>query len=155
MNKVLTAFSAVSLFALCACAETLGRHGPSPSSLTPVARWQGSFSSVTKPEEEIVTDAGAWAALWRKIGQAAPNVDMSRSFAVAVFLGTRPTGGYGVVFLPPSIEQGEIVIAYREKKPSGMTFEALTQPYAVQLYPKTGLPVRLENAAGEKTRTRR
>ncbi|MDE2313885.1 MAG: protease complex subunit PrcB family protein [Elusimicrobia bacterium] len=151
MNKTAAALSFAALPVLYSCAAWRGRPRLSAQPLAATARWQGSFCPVAKPEEELVTNAGAWSALWRKIGQPAPHADMSRNFAAAVFLGTRPTGGYGIVFLPPSVEQGALVISYSVKKPLGMTFEALTQPYAVELYPKTELPVRLEAAAAEKT----
>ncbi|HVC08480.1 MAG TPA: protease complex subunit PrcB family protein [Elusimicrobiota bacterium] len=147
MNKALAVFFAAALSP--AGARAMGRKPPefAAQTLAPVARWQGAFCSVVKPEEDIVLNADQWAALWKKIGAPAPSVNLSTNFAAAVFLGTRPTGGYGVVFLDASVVRGTLIIPYREKKPAGMVFEALTQPYAVQLYPKTTLPVRLENAA--------
>ncbi|HVA66313.1 MAG TPA: protease complex subunit PrcB family protein [Elusimicrobiota bacterium] len=147
MSKALSVFFAAALSPAGAWAMGRTPSAFSAQAVAPVARWQGAFCSVVKPEEDVVANADEWAALWRKIGVPAPSVDLSKNFAAAVFLGTRPTGGYGVAFLDAAIEQGTLIIPYHEKKPSGMVFEALTQPYAVQLYPKTALPVRLENAA--------
>jgi len=147
MSKSISIFFVAALSPAGAWAMGRKPSAFSAQALAPVARWQGAFCSVVKPEEDVIANIDEWTALWRKIGAPAPNVDLSRNFAAAVFLGTRPTGGYGIVFLGASIEQGTLIIPYREKKPSGMVFEALTQPYAVQLYPKTALPIRLENAA--------
>ncbi len=102
--------------------------------------WQGAFSSVAKPRSVLVTSAAAWRRLWRHdVGAQAPAVDFHRFVAAAVFLGIRPTGGYGVVFSTAvAVERGRAVIHYREKKPGRGDFviESLTRPYGIRLYPK-------------------
>jgi len=95
--------------------------------------WTGSFSPFENPEHVVVKTDAEWSALWKKIGKPAPAADFKRYFAVAVFMGTKPTGGYSLVWEP-----APGVIRYRVKKPSGMAIEALTQPYAIKLFEKSG-----------------
>jgi len=109
--------------------------------------WRGAQSGVSKPDIRVVKEEKAWAALWKEeFNTEAPKVDFSRYFAVAVFLGLRNTGGYGVEFLTPVAEKGKVRIAYRVKSPGTGSFviQAFTQPYAIQLYRKTPLEVTVE-----------
>lgn len=106
---------------------------------------EGSYSKVTQPGHEVVQTPEQWRALWDKLGKAAPSADLSKNFAVAVFAGTRNSGGYGIVFDAPVKEQDALVVRYKVTKPKGMATMALTQPYAVRLFPRqSGLPVRVE-----------
>lgn len=117
--------------------------GVSPST------WSGGNCGVGKPEARLIEDAKSWAALWKEeLATAAPEVDFTKHFAVAVFVGLRNTGGYGVEFLPPAVSGGEVVIGYRVSSPAptGFVIQAFTQPYAIQLYRKTALKVRVEEA---------
>lgn len=105
--------------------------------------WKGGYSQ-SPGETALVRDADAWTALWKeKIGQPAPPVNFDEYVAVAVFLGSRNTGGYGVEFLPPEMDANAVVFGYREKKPApgGFVMQAFTQPYAIQLYRKPSVPV--------------
>jgi hypothetical protein len=61
--------------------------------------------------------------------------------AVGIFLGTRPTGGYGIVILSAKEEQGVFVVRYREIKIEDFATQALTTPYLIKLFPQTDLPV--------------
>lgn len=102
--------------------------------------WKGAFCTVREPEVLVVKTRPDWEGLWKRLGKAAPEADLDKNFAVAVFLGTRNTGGYGVVFEPPSGP----VVRYLVKKPAGMVIQALTQPYAVRLFPKAPGEVKVE-----------
>lgn len=107
--------------------------------------WNGPFSSVEKPEVRLVKTEAEWKKLWGDIGAPeAPVADLQVHFAVAVFLGQRNTGGYGVKLLDPVVDGGKVLIGYRESVPRGITFQALTYPYAVRLYAKTGADVVVE-----------
>jgi hypothetical protein len=106
---------------------------------------EGSYCRVTQPGHEVVSTPAEWDALWKKIGKKPPSADLVNDFAVAVFAGTRNSGGYGIVFDPPVEEKGALVIRYAVTRPKGMATMALTQPYAVRLFPRRGkLPVRVE-----------
>lgn len=111
------------------------------------SRWSGSYSGMQEPGSIIATDAGQWQDLWKRaFSKEAPPVDFSKYFAVAVFAGPRNTGGFSVEFLPPEGGGSSIVIPYRIKAPRPGAFVTMsfTQPFAVQLYRRTPLPVRPE-----------
>lgn len=107
------------------------------------AFWKGGYS-LSNGETLLIDSEDAWKALWKeKVGQDAPPVDFSNYSALAVFLGSRHTGGYGIEFLPPTREGTAIILGWQEKKPppGGFVIQAFTQPYAIQLYRKSDAPL--------------
>ncbi len=110
------------------------------------SHWEGGQCSVREPSARLIRTKAEWAELWKTAWERdAPAVDFEKYFAVAVFAGLRNTGGYGVDFIPPVLEDGSVIIAYRvtSPSPSGFVIQAFTQPYAVKLYRATDIPVRL------------
>lgn len=109
--------------------------------------WRGGFCAEERPSARIIESGAEWDRLWRdSIKQKSPEVDFSKHLAAAVFLGAKPTGGYGVEYLDPLSDGKELVLRYRVRSPKGMVIQAFTQPYAVKLYRKTGLKVSLAEA---------
>ena len=107
--------------------------------------WKADFCPVTEPAVLVAKTREDWERLWKRIGKAAPEADLEKNFAVAVFLGTRNTGGYRVAF--ETAPGAGSVVRYRVKEPSGMmVIQVLTQPYAVKLFPKSGGEVKVEAA---------
>ena len=107
--------------------------------------WRGTFCAEERPSARIIESGAEWDRLWRDaIKQKTPEADFAKVVATAVFLGSKPTGGYGVAFLEPLSDGKEIVLRYRVRSPQGgMVIQAFTQPYAVKLYRKTGLKLSL------------
>ena len=117
------------------------------SMMIPDAHWNGLQSQVTQAGHKVITDAESWKNLWTSaLGSEAPEVDFSKRFAVAVFAGTRHTGGYSVEFLAPEMKDGTLVVRYKVRAPSagGFVIQAFTQPYGIQLFAAAGKPVRVE-----------
>lgn len=108
--------------------------------------WKGQFCAVSEPSHRLIMDLEKWDRLWAQIGQVTPPADFAVNFGAAVFLGTRSTGGYSVKLLDPVVEDGQLVVRYKVFPPRGLSIQALTQPYAVRLYPKSALEVRMEAA---------
>lgn len=111
---------------------------PAPSS------WRGGQCGMSKPAVRTISSDVDWSALWREaFRQEAPQVDFGKYFAVAVFLGARPTGGFSVEFPPPLRDEGVIVIPYRVLAPGKSSFviQAFTSPYGIQLYRRIDEPV--------------
>lgn len=108
--------------------------------------WKGQFCGKMEGDARVVTTQAQWEAAWKAVGQPAPAVDLERNFAAAVFLGQKNTGGYGVAFLEPvrDLKAGTLTVTYKVTGPKGMAIQTLTQPYAMRLFPKTDLTVRLE-----------
>ena len=109
--------------------------------------WSGQYSGEQELKAIVIKDRTAWGNFWRAAfrNRPVPDIDFTRYIAVCVFLGTRPTGGYGVDFGAPYVEGGKIVIPFRERKPAGFVTEVLTQPFSVKLFErKDGLGIVLE-----------
>lgn len=120
---------------------------PSGATMSPAAKtmeWKGAFCRQAEPEAIVAKSAHDWAKVWEKIGKAAPEADFNTHFAVAVFAGQRPTGGWSV-----SWQQEGAVIRYRWLKPKGMAMQVITQPYDVRLFSNVDGPVKVEALSGD------
>ena len=111
------------------------------------SEWKGHSCSVSVPGARVVSDAAEWAELWKdSLGQAAPAVDFSRFVAVAVFAGSRRTGGWSAEILAPETSPDGVVVPYRLRGPAPGAFVtmAFTSPFAVRLYRKPQAPLKTE-----------
>jgi hypothetical protein len=103
-----------------------------------------SNSGFDKPARTVVRDAAAWRALWSQIYvgsapvPAPPAIDFSREMVVVVALGSRSTGGYGILLEDASEDgAGGTAITVRSISPGpgcGVTL-AFTQPVDVARLP--------------------
>jgi hypothetical protein len=145
MNKFLALLLCATVIAPAFAADSSAKKTKKEK---PTMEWNGSFSPVDKPEQAVIRAEDEWKALWAKIGKPAPAADFKNYFAVAIFLGTKPTGGYSVAWGEPKVvvmttgpveapKLENISLSYKVKKPSGMAIEALTQPYAIKLFKKS------------------
>ena len=75
-----------------------------------------------------------------------PAVDFAREEVAAVFLGTRPTGGFGVEIVGAGQKAGAFVVQYRETKPAAdaITTQVITSPFLLVAMPKVNGDVKLE-----------
>ncbi len=109
--------------------------------------WKGQFASVLQGAQRVIESTAQWKTLWSEIGQAAPAApDFKSSFAVAVFLGQRNTGGYRVEWLQPDASGAATVVRYKEMTPQGITMQVMTQPYAVKVFPRGQRQIKVEAA---------
>ncbi len=109
---------------------------------------KGPMSGIDAPRQATVRSAAEWSALWKThdpSGQL-PAVDFSREMVVAVFLGSRPTGGYGVEIVRAVGNSGTLVVEYVETAPSrdAITAQILTAPYHLAAIPKHDGEVRFQ-----------
>ena len=148
--------SLVVLLGLGCCAE--GPHEepvqeaameePMPS--TEIAR--GDSSAIQETRVAVVRTPEAWAELWAEHGAntlpppPAPEVDFERQMVVAVFLGVRPCGGYGVEIAECAPREDRIVVRARETRPGPdeLVTMALTAPYAMRAVPRAEGEAELE-----------
>ena len=105
---------------------------------------EGSYCKISTPGHRVVETPQQWVQLWKDLGKKAPPIDLSKQVAVAVFAGLRNTGGYAIAFEPPKIEGDAVVVRYTIAKPKGMAIMALTQPYAIKMFPRNGKKFRVE-----------
>jgi len=110
-----------------------------------MTEWKGQDSGVGEGSHLVIRSQPQWQALWARIGQAAPSApDFQSSFAVAVFLGQRSTGGYRVQWLEPEAAGPATVVRYRELKPRGFAIQALTKPFAVKVFASAAAEIIVE-----------
>jgi len=99
--------------------------------------WNGANCSISDGRTVVVRNRKDWDRLWRDaFGRPSPEASFEGRFAVAVFLGSRSTGGYGVEFRAPFREEGRTVVPYRVASPGKGSFaiQAFTQPYAIRMF---------------------
>ncbi|MGE5835436.1 MAG: protease complex subunit PrcB family protein [Acidobacteriota bacterium] len=100
---------------------------------------QGTRSEISESRLVIARTAAEWQKLWKEHdSRPVPEVDFSRSIVVGVFLGTRPTAGYGVTITAVTAKDGSAIVDYAEQKPSPgrMTAQVLTSPFHLVSVPK-------------------
>lgn len=131
MNNVRWAAFAI---ALAGCGETAAPMNERPAA---ASSWSGQHSSLQLPAARVIDNEADWKAFWSPT--EAPQVDFSRSFAVAVSAGSKPTGGYSVEIDDPAESGGQCFINYRIKAPppDAMVTQAFTQPFAARVFPKS------------------
>jgi hypothetical protein len=110
---------------------------------------QGSQSGIQKAERVIVRTQKDWEQLWtRSLPEGAPKseppkVDWSNEMVVAVFLGSKSTGGYATRVVGTRELDGKLEIQLEERRPApgGIVTQAFTSAYAMAAVPKSQLPV--------------
>jgi hypothetical protein len=123
-------------------------QGSAPAKEAVMSEWKGQFSGAVQGARTVIRSEDAWRGTWAAIGQEAPPApDFRTQFAVAVLLGQRNTGGYRVLWLEPDSSGTATVVRYKEMKPQGMAMQALTQPYAVKVFPLGKPDIRVEESA--------
>ena len=109
---------------------------------------RGTMSEVDSSREVVVRSAPAWRELWRAHApdRLSPGVDFSTTMVVAVFLGTRSTGGYSVDIARTREERGALVIEYIEGRPGpdAIVAQVLTSPFHIVALPTHAGEVRFE-----------
>ncbi len=67
-----------------------------------------------------------------------PSADLTRETLVAIFLGPKPTGGYGLDVEAASLEGGDLYVDVRATSPApgAMTTQALTSPWLLLRIPR-------------------
>lgn len=111
--------------------------------------WKGQNGGPIDAGTEVAADASAWTRLWLTVGQDAPTLDFKKYFAVAVFVGERPTGGYTVEFLEPVPKGMDLIVRYRIKEPTGFSTQAIAQPWKVRAFARVKGKVFVEVAPAE------
>lgn len=98
-------------------------------------------------EEEshlVVTNQNELNNLFQSVGNTeVPKVDFAKNQVVALFLGTKNTGGYGISVDKVDEQTDQILVYKKEVTPSGMATMALTNPFViVQIHSKKELIIK-------------
>src|SRR5262249_10326930 len=96
---------------------------------------RGQSSRVATMRLATASTPAEWAALWAAHAPDSPlpAVDFSKNMVAAVFLGTRPTAGFGVEIIRARTDGQALVVEYAEKKPAAgsLSAQVLTSPYYI------------------------
>ncbi len=139
-RRLISIFLALALFAVTANAKKAEKP----------MEWKGQYGGPIDAGTEVATDAAGWTRLWLQLGSDAPPLDFKKYFAVAVFAGERPTGGYTVEFLEPAPKGKDVIVRYRIKEPTGFSTQAIAQPWKVRAFERVKGKVFVEALAEVK-----
>jgi hypothetical protein len=92
----------------------------------------GVSSLIDERREVIIRTQADWQTFWQTHStQPAPAIDFSKSIVAGVFLGMRPTGGYGVTILSVRRTPTGAEIQYLSSAPdkNQMVVQMLTSPF--------------------------
>ncbi|HYC03776.1 MAG TPA: protease complex subunit PrcB family protein [Azospirillaceae bacterium] len=156
---------AAALLPLAACADTSAwlAGEPPPAAATQPAgaqvglagrgTWRGDISRAQSPTFLVARTDAEWRALWDLVGERAPGAMPENLMALAVFLGSRNSSGWGVEIVDIRVDrrQGrreQLLAEYREIRPTSEQFQAqvLTSPWAITLVDRSDFPVRYGKA---------
>jgi VWFA-related protein len=111
---------------------------PPPAPAVPLAPVQMTtlnsdmMSGIDRAEQLVARTAAEWQSLWQRHapGRPAPSVDFTRNMIVAVFLGSRPTGGYQVEITGVRSDGKGVLVEWVERRPAPgqMAAQVLTSP---------------------------
>lgn len=111
---------------------------------------KGFSSGLRERKFVVIKTANEWKELWSSHmsgsipSKALPSVDFQTEMIVAVFLGEKMTGGYGVEItkIEESRQKRILSVTIRESKPpaDAMLTQALTQPFHIVKLKKVELP---------------
>ena len=109
---------------------------------------KGLDSAVDDARQVVARTPAEWAKIWQmhSYERPRPNVDFTKEMVVGIFMGSRPTAGFGVEIVGTRQEDGTLVVQYRETKPDGgqMTAQILTSPYHLVSVPRVDGDVKFE-----------
>jgi hypothetical protein len=109
---------------------------------------KGDQSHVDDARRVAVRTAAEWDTLWRRHSpdRDQPRVDFERDMVLGVFLGSRATAGFSVEIVSTLIEQGILVVRFRETRPQGdrIAAQVITSPYHLVALPRHSGDVKFE-----------
>jgi hypothetical protein len=129
---------------------------PAPSAapaapVTPVAMTplnSDLMSGIDRPQQSVAKTAAEFQTLWQRHapGRPAPTVDFTKNMVVAVFLGSRPTGGYAVEITSVNSQGDATIVRWTERAPGPgqMASQVITAPSFMAVVPRRDGPVRFE-----------
>lgn len=110
---------------------------------------KGDQSNVDDARQVAARTTAEWNTLWRQHSpdRDQPRVDFGRDMVLGVFLGSRTTAGFSVEIVSALVEQGFLVVRFRETRPQSdrIVAQVITSPYHLVAVPRHSGDVRFEN----------
>lgn len=109
---------------------------------------RGPASAIDEAQQVVARTEAEWDALWAEHAgrEPRPEVDFSTDMVAAVFLGTRPTAGFGAEILGARTDGDTLVIEWVERRPARgeLVGQILTSPFHIVTLPRHAGPVRFQ-----------
>jgi hypothetical protein len=106
------------------------------------------MSGIDRAEQVVARTPAEWQGVWARHapGRPAPTVDFSKNMVVAVFLGSRPSGGFQVQITGVRTDDKGLVVQWSERRPGRdqMAAQVMTSPSHIVTVPRHDGPVRFE-----------
>jgi hypothetical protein len=106
------------------------------------------MSGIDRAQQSVVRTADEWQSLWQRHapGRAAPVVDFTGNMVVAVFLGSRPSGGYQAEITGITTDGSVMVVQWAERRPAPgqAAAQVMTSPAHLVIVPRHSGEVRFE-----------
>jgi VWFA-related protein len=106
------------------------------------------MSGIDRPQQSVVRTPGEWQTLWQQHapGRPLPTVDFEKNMVIAVFLGSRPSGGYQVQITGARTEGKTLVVQWAERRPQPgqSASQVMTAPSHIAAVPRHEGEVRFE-----------
>ena len=148
-------WSAICLSLVCA-AVAVAAQAPKPG-FTTIAKGDASGQQLAK--QVTVRSAAEWKALWKEHSptEKMPEIDFTKSMVVGIFLGSKPSAGYGVEIVNVRTQDAALVVEYVQTQPAKGTMAAqiLTEPFHLVSVPIHSGTVRFELVAPPPVPTRK
>jgi hypothetical protein len=138
--------------AAAASAASGARSALSYSNPPMAQEWKGVYSGIATFQTVVVRTQEDWQKLWLDHNgyivppPPPPDVDFMNFMVIGVFDGTKPSGGYAVQIVDVKTLYDKIEVSYVESGPTpGLAAtQAISEPYHLQVVPKSLLPVSFE-----------
>jgi hypothetical protein len=115
---------------------------------------KGAESLVEVQRQATVRNATEWTSLWHAHAgdRPEPAIDFSREMVVGVFMGSRPTAGFGIEIVGYRDSGEGVVVQYRETVPDRgtLTAQILVSPYHFVAIPRQAGVVTFEKVQSTK-----
>lgn len=117
-------------------------------------QWEGPYNGRKEAGNEIIESREDFEELWKVVYSFVvprpdlPDIDLEKSVIVAAFMGEFPTGGYSIDIEKVIEKEKEVVvhIARRYPQPGADVAQALSSPYCMVAFEKTGKPITFATA---------
>ena len=132
---------ATLVIGLAACAPSGGAsQTPTQASTPPSLTLTRVTGTPARHEDAAIAVAFDEAAAAELISPLPAELDFGTDALLCVYLGQRPTGGWGLALQSATLRDGELRIAARETRPRGNDTQALTYPGDCASVPLAALP---------------
>lgn len=128
---------------LAACARSGGEFR------APDELWHGDQAFADGERQMVASDEATWNQMWLLTNEGtAPRALGQGEVAVAIFLGPRPTAGYGVDLTGRAEDDRRFAVRWRAVSPTAesMVAAVLTSPWAIGIFDAGGRTLSLQAA---------